>query len=121
MKWDEFHPISRKEPPEELDQLAHAIIGAAIEVHRILGPGYVEAVYEKALLVELKLRGIPCSSQVEVAVDYKGHNVGEGRIDLLVGGELIVALKACDALAPVHTAQLLSYLKATGKTLGLLI
>jgi GxxExxY protein len=121
MKWDEFHSSKRPEPSEEQDRLAYAVIGAAIEVHRVLRPGYIERVYEKALLVELNLRGIPCSAQIEVAVDYKGHNVGEGRIDLLGCGELVVELKACDVLAPVHTAQLLSYLKATGKKLGLLI
>lgn len=110
-----------KEPSAELDRLAHAVIGAAIEVHRVLGPGFLESVYEEALCVELKLSGIPYERQAVVAVDYKGHAVGESRLDLLIGGALIVELKAVDALAPIHSAQLISYLKATGRPLGLLI
>jgi GxxExxY protein len=110
-----------KEPTQEIDNLAHAVIGAAIEVHRILGPGFLESVYEEALCVELELRGIPFSRQASVTVNYKGHTVGEGRLDLLVDNALIVEAKAVDALAPIHTAQVLSYLKATGHQLGLLI
>lgn len=109
------------EPSAELDRLAHAVIGAAIEVHRHLGPGYLESVYEEALAIECGLRAIPFERQKAVAVNYKGNAVGEGRIDLLVGRRAIVELKAVDALAPIHTAQVLSYLKATGLTLGLLI
>jgi len=104
------------EPSAELDRLANAVIGAAIEVHRVLGP-----VYEEALAVELELRGIPFARQIPAAVDYKGHAVGEGRLDLLVGGKLVVELKAVEALAPIHSAQVISYLKATGHELGLLI
>ena len=121
MDWDELDDAGRmSEPPPELDEIARAVIGAAIEVHRVLGPGYLESVYEEALWWELRLRGIPVARQVEVAVDYKGHPVGKGFIDLLVG-DLVIELKACDALAPVHKAQVISYLKATGKHLGLLI
>ncbi len=111
----------RREPPAELDRLAHAVIGAAIEVHRVLGPGFLESVYEEALAVELGLRGVAFVRQAPVAVDYKGHAVGEGRSDFLVGGELVVELKAVDALAPIHSAQVISYLKAMGRPLGLLI
>lgn len=111
----------KREPRKELDRLAHAVIGAAIEVHRLLGPGFLESVYEEALCVELRLRGISFVSQPVMAVDYKGHIVGESRLDLLVGDSLIVELKAIDALAPIHTAQVISYLKATGHQLGLLI
>jgi len=110
-----------REPSAELDRLAHAVIGAAIEVHRLLGPGFLESVYEEALCVELQLRGIPFTRQPIVSVDYKNHIVGEGRLDLLVGDVLIVELKAVDALAPIHTAQVISYLKTTGHQLGLLI
>jgi len=106
---------------EELDRLARAVIGAAIEVHKELGPGLLESVYEQALCVELSLRGIPFAHQVVVPVRYKGQIVGEGRLDMLVSEELIVELKAIDALAPIHTAQLLTYLKVTGHRLGLLI
>jgi GxxExxY protein len=111
----------RDEPSEELDQLAHAVIGAAIEVHRILGPGFLESVYEDALCVELELRGIPFANQKEIKLYYKGHDVGKDRLDVLVAEKLIVELKAVEALAPIHSAQVISYLKATGLHLGLLI
>ena len=109
------------EPARETDELAHAVIGAAIEVHRILGPGFLEAVYEQALCVELRLRGIPFERQKPTKVDYKGEYVGEGRLDLLVNDRLVVELKAVRELAPIHTAIVLSYLKATGRRLALLI
>jgi len=81
----------------------------------------LESIYEEALAVELGLRGIPFERQKTIAVDYKGHAVGEGRLDLLVGGCLIVELKAVEAIAPIRVAQVISYLKATGLPLGLLI
>jgi GxxExxY protein len=109
------------EPNKEVDRLARAVIGAAIEVHRHLGPGFLEGVYEEALVVELALRDIPFERQKPVPVSYKGHSVGEGRIDLLVATELLVELKAVEVLAPIHKAQVISYLKATGLHLGLLI
>ncbi len=109
------------EPDAGTDRLAQEAIGAAIEVHRALGPGFLESVYEQAISIELSLRGIPCERQVAVAVNYKGHSIGESRLDLLVGGKLIVELKAVDQLAPIHSAQVMSYLKATGCRLGLLI
>ena len=109
------------EPGNELDELAHQVIGAAIEVHRRLGPGFLESVYEQALCVELELRGIPFECQVPVAVEYKGRSAGQARLDIVVGGRLLVELKAVDALAPIHTTQVLSYLKATGLKLGLLM
>lgn len=112
---------TRQEPNSELDRLAHGVIGAAIEVHRILGPGFLESLYEEAMCVELGLRGIPFVRQYQSSVDYKGHAVGEHRLDLLVGDVLVVELKAVDALAPVHSAQVLSYLKTTGRHLGLLL
>jgi GxxExxY protein len=106
---------------EEFDELSHAVIGAALEVHRALGPGFLESVYEEALCVELRIRDITFARQVPVAVLYKGQPVGEGKIDLLVRNILIVELKAVDGLAPIHTAQLLSYLKTTRLRRGLLI
>lgn len=109
------------EPDPHLDALANAVIGAAIEVHRTLGPGYPEGVYEEALGVELNLRNIPHMRQQPVQVLYKGVQVGEGRIDLLVGGRLVVEIKTVDALIPVHRAQVISYLKALGQPLGLLL
>ncbi|NEV63782.1 GxxExxY protein [Thiorhodococcus minor] len=112
---------SRNEPNREIEELAHATIGAAIEVHRYLGPGFLESVYEAALAVELQGRGIEYQRQLGVAVEYKGVLVGEGKLDLLVGRSLIVELKAVDALLPIHKAQLLSYLKTLRHPLGLLI
>jgi GxxExxY protein len=112
----------RVEPSRELDELAPKVIGAAIEVHRHLGPGYLESVYEGALAIELRLRGIPFARQVPISLDYKGHKVGEGRLDLLVGKKkMLVEAKAVETLIPVHKAQVISYLKATGLHLALLI
>ncbi len=110
-----------EEPKPELDALAHKVIGAAIEVHRVLGAGFQESVYEQALCVELELRGIPFEQQHDLAVEYKGHEVGTGRIDILVGGALILELKAVDNLTGIHSAQVISYLKASGCKLGLLL
>ena len=112
---------TRSEPSKEADDLARLVIGADIEVHRALGPGYLESIYEEALYYEIELRGASCERQVKISVEYKGHRVGEGRLDLLVAKLLPVELKAVDALASIHQAQLLSYLKMTGLQLGLLI
>ena len=109
------------EPSAEANHLANLVIGAAIEVHRHLGPGYLESVYEECLGIELTERGIEFQRQHPISVRYKGHIAGESRLDLLVGKILIVELKAVDALAPIHTAQVISYLKATELRLGLLI
>ena len=92
-----------------------------MEVHRELGPGFVESVYEGALAVELGQRGVLFERQRPLTVSYKGHAVGEGKVDLLVGGTLIVELKAVEKLLPVHKAQVISYLKANGSSLALLI
>jgi GxxExxY protein len=105
----------------EHDPLSHAVIGAAIEVHRELGPGFLESLYEEALCIELTERGIAFQRQYTISVGYKGHPIGEGRLDLLVDKRLIVELKAVESLLPIHSAQLLSYLKATGLGVGLLI
>jgi GxxExxY protein len=104
-----------------IEEAANKLIGAAIEVHRHLGPGYLEGVYEQALAVELTLREIPFAKQVVFGLDYKGHVVGEGRWDFIVDDCLIVELKAVEALAPIHTAQCISYLKAGQRRLALLI
>jgi GxxExxY protein len=112
---------AKKEPERELDQLAHAVIGAGIEVHRTLGPGFLESTYEAALAVEMGLRGIAFERQKPIPLQYKGRNIGEGRLDLLVAECLVVELKAVEALLPIHKAQVISYLKATRLQLGLLI
>ncbi|KYG02598.1 hypothetical protein BE21_54735 [Sorangium cellulosum] len=110
-----------REPPPEVNELARRVIDAAIEVHRHLGPGYSESVYEKALVIELGLRGISFQPQAGFSVDYKGHEVGEGRMDLLVERLLVVELKAVDRFTDVHISQVLSYLKITALPLALLI
>jgi GxxExxY protein len=114
------HKLKRL-PDAELNKLTGAVIGAAIEVHRALGPGFLESVYEEAMYVELSHRGIGFVRQAGIGVNYKGTIVGEGRVDVLVEDALVVELKAVEALAPIHTAQVLSYLKATGGHIGLLI
>jgi len=111
----------RIEPGSGLDELAHRVIGAAIEVHRHLGPGFLEGVYEDALAHEMQLRGVPHERQKIILVLYKGMPIGEGRLDFLVGGSLIVELKATEGLNAIHKAQVISYLKATRLHLGLLI
>jgi GxxExxY protein len=105
----------------ELESLAHRVIGAAIEVHRSLGPGFLEAVYEQALAIEFELGGIRFERQYPVGVSYKGRLVGEGRLDFLVDTQLVVELKAVDMLLPIHKAQVISYLKLVKRPLGLLI
>ena len=92
-----------------------------MEVHRLLGPGFVEDVYEEALCVELALRGIPYARQKVVAIHYKGQCVGEGRLDLFVDDRLVVELKATREITPLDVAKVLSYLKTTGRPLALLL
>ena len=107
---------------EERDPLTAAVIGAAIEVHKLLGPGLLEVLYERALRHELLLRGIPFEAQQPVPVNYKGQHLGDDlRLDLVVEKRLIVELKAIDQFHPIHEAQLITYLKLTGVRTGLLI
>ena len=106
---------------KEIEQLARNVIGAAIEVHRALGAGFLESVYEEALCIELDHKNIPYQRQYPIAVNYRDRSVGEGRLDLLVGEKLIVELKVIEAIAPIHMAQVISYLKTTGFNLALLI
>jgi GxxExxY protein len=110
-----------REPGAALDAAAHRVIGAALEVHSLLGPGFLESVYEEALCAELTLRSIRFQRQVPVSVSYKGRTVGESRLDVLVDRSLVVELKAVDAIAPIHVAQVISYLKAADLRLGLII
>jgi GxxExxY protein len=110
-----------REPDGELDGWARQVVGAALEVHRTLGPGFLESIYEQALCLELLTRAVPFRRQVPIAVRYKGNVIGQGQLDLLVGDRLVVELKAVEVLAPIHGVQVRSYLKATGLILGLLI
>ncbi len=121
---DRTHATQLPDPSvnwEELNDLTEKVIGCAIEVHRQLGPGLLESIYQKALCYELELAGIVCEAEVTVPIPYKGTNLGEHRPDLLVEGKLVVENKAVERMDEVFRAQLLSYLKLTGKHLGLLI
>lgn len=104
------------------DSLSYRVIGCALEVYKTLGPGLLESIYEKALLQELTANGLEAQSQVPVQIDYKGKDLGDGlRMDILVEDRLIIELKSVEVLLPVHYKQLLTYLKLTGKKVGLLI
>ena len=103
-------------------ELSGEVIGAAIEVHRLLGPGLLESAYEFALERELTLRNLRVERQKAVSLEYKGRILGEGfRLDLLVEGRLLVEVKAVDTLSPIHEAQLMTYLRLTSLRFGLLI
>ena len=105
-----------------INDLTKTIIGAAIEVHRALGPGLLESAYEECLCEKLKLRGIPFERQKPLPVKYKGKQLDCGyRLDLLVANAVVLELKAVDTLAPIHDAQLLTYLRLGGWKVGLLI
>ena len=106
---------------QDLNVLTEQIIGCAIEVHRTLGPGLLESIYEKALCYELETKKIVHVQQAPIPILYKGQSLGDFRIDLIVEDSVVVELKAVDRMDQVFQAQLLSYLKLTGKRLGLLI
>jgi len=107
---------------DELNEISGQVIGAAIEVHRELGPGLLESAYEVCLSHELQQRGVRVDQQVPVPVSYKGLHLECGyRLDLLVENQVIVELKAVESLLPIHEAQLLTYLKLYQRRLGLLI
>ena len=105
-----------------LDELSYKVIGCAMEVHKILGPGLLEHVYERALAHELGLNGLSVKTQVDVEVNYKDLSLGNGlKMDILVNDELIVELKSVEELKPIHHKQLLTYLRLTGKRVGILV
>ena len=106
---------------EKTEMLIRNIIGAAIDVHRELGPGYREKVYEQAMVLELSHRGLAYATQVPVAVHYKGEKIHGQVLDMVVEGKVILELKSVETLLPIHEAQILSYLKSTGLIVGLLI
>jgi GxxExxY protein len=106
---------------EDLNIITEKIIGCAIEVHRNLGPGLLESIYESALCYELHQIDVKHEKQFKVPIIYKGMNLGDYRLDLLVENEFVVEIKAVDRIEPVFDAQILTYLKVTGKRLGLLI
>jgi GxxExxY protein len=106
----------------EINDLTESVIGAAMEVHRSLGPGLLESTYELCLCRELSLRGIPFERQKPISIEYKGVKLDCGyRADLLIDGKVLVELKAVEALLPVNDAQLLTYLRLGGWNVGLII
>ena len=105
----------------DLNDITYKINGAVFEVNKILGTGFLEKVYEKALLSELKGRGLSAETQVPIQVKYKGQLVGDYIADIVVENQVIVEIKAIENLQTIHEAQLLNYLKATGYKIGLLI
>lgn len=107
---------------ERYNELTDKIIGSCIEVHKNMGPGLLEKIYEKCLIRELELRGVYAESQVEIPLVYKGVELDKSYvIDILVENEIVLELKAIDIVLPVFEAQLISYLKLSGKKVGLLI
>jgi GxxExxY protein len=104
------------------NDLSGEIVGAAIEVHRVLGPGLLESVYEEALAIELQDRDLVVSRQIALPIGYKGRPLESAlRLDMLVNNMIIVEVKSVERVLPVHEAQLLSYLRLSNKKLGLLI
>jgi len=107
---------------EELNRLSSVVIGCAIEVHKVLGPGLLESAYQQCLAWELRRQGLSVKEQVPVPIRYKELEVSNAyRLDILIEDELIVELKAADKIEPVHVAQMLTYLKVSGLRLGLLL
>jgi GxxExxY protein len=107
--------------PAEIEQLATEIVDAAFEVHQELGPGLVESMYAAAMTIELECRKVPFKREHEILLHYKGRPLGLHRLDLVVGGLVLVELKAVDRLHPTHHAQVVSYLRASKLRLALLI
>ena len=103
-------------------ELSHRVIGCALEVHRVLGPGLLESTYQQCLAKELEIKGVPYRREYALPVEYKGMRIDCGyRVDLMIGDELIVELKAAEATKKIHEAQLLTYMRIAGIRHGLLI
>ncbi|MDQ3339724.1 MAG: GxxExxY protein [Myxococcota bacterium] len=120
-QWDAETQRRREVLRDEINQLTFAIIGAAIEVHRTLGPGYLEKIYDEALAIELRLRGHTVDRQQRIPIEYKGVLLAEHVLDMVVDGEIVLEIKAVEDIHRVHCAQLHSYLTAGAFELGLLI
>ncbi len=108
------------EPDPQLNLLTNRIIGALIEVHKTLGPNYLEAYYERALEYEFTLRNIAFESQFRFEVTYKGLMIGQGRLDFLVENAVILELKSVETISQTHVATMISYLRANNKRLGII-
>src|SRR5207253_2776866 len=118
---DEREIDDEMEPDPELNRITNRIIAAAIAVHRELGPGQLESAYQRAMEIEFDHVGLPYQRQVPVTLTYRGQVVGEGRLDFLVEGKVIVNLKAAESISSVFVTQMISYLKITKHKLGLII
>jgi GxxExxY protein len=109
----------RLEPiPAEVEWVGRRVIGGAIKVHRALGPGYKESIYVEAVCIELHSRGLKFERERPVTVIYEGHEIRGQRVDLLVGGVLVVECKVAEAIVPIHTRQVTSYLRTLHLRLG---
>lgn len=105
-----------------INQLSSKIIGAAIEVHKCLGPGLLESAYEECLCHELNIQGLSFEKQKALSIDYKGKKLDCGyRLDIVVENTIIIELKSCEKIEPIHKAQLLTYLKLSGLNLGIIL
>ncbi|SPD74978.1 conserved hypothetical protein [uncultured Desulfobacterium sp.] len=105
----------------DLNEITYLINGAIFEINRELGSGFLEKVYENALLIELRERGLKAEKQVSIKVEYKGHHVGDYFADIVVENQIIMEIKAVSSLDKIHEAQILNYLKATGLKIGILV
>jgi GxxExxY protein len=117
----EFREKKERRADDETEQLASDVIAAAIEVHRHLGPGLPETSYRRAMSRELTLRHIPHTCECAVPIHYKGELVGEGRVDILVAGRLVVEVKVVECVNKIHVAQTIAYLQALKLQLGLIL
>ena len=116
-----FKPNIKTKKKYAFENLSEAIIGAAIKVHKELGPGFLESIYEQALKIELSETNLNFECQKEIKIEYHGKEVGTHRLDLVIENSIIVELKAVKELNDTHFAQLISYLKATDRKVGLLL
>lgn len=107
--------------PPEVEDVMHRVIGAAIEVHRHLGPGFLESVYFRALCIELSERGIGFETEKSIGVVYKGHRIHGQRLDLIVDSSVVVEVKAVSQLEEIHASQVVSYLRSTGLRAGMIL
>ncbi len=106
---------------DELEALIHRVIGYCISVHRELGPGLLERIYRRAICIELQSEGVPFEVEKRFPVWYRGHLLCDQRVDIVVAGKILLEVKAIDRLAPVHHAQVMSYLRVSGLRIGLLM
>jgi len=111
----------RKSGKLQDEDLSQEILGAAIEVHRSLGPGFLESIYEEALCIELDNLGIPYERQKTLEITYRNHKIGEHRLDLLIASKLVVELKAVKEIEPIHFTIVRSYVKASNATSGIIL